>query len=90
MDERRRQASEKRQGTKSREVSTVSATGYGELASRHTGAIVDFGGKELAGLTGGKVLGAVRKAGKRVEGLLDVCFGGGLRDEKASGIAAGR
>jgi len=43
MDERRRQASEKRQGTKSREVSTVSATGYGELASRHTGAIVDFG-----------------------------------------------
>jgi len=44
MDERRRQASEKRQGTKSREVSTVSASGYGELASRHTGAIVEFGG----------------------------------------------
>src|SRR5215831_15441818 len=86
MDERRRQASEKRQGTKSREVSTVSARGYGELASRHTGAIVEFGERSWLGM----VLGAVRKAGKRVEGLLDVCFGGGLRGDKASGIAAGR
>jgi hypothetical protein len=40
--------------------------------------MVDFGGTELAGPTDGMVRGPVWKAGKRVEGLLDVCFGGGF------------
>jgi hypothetical protein len=49
MATRRRQASEKRQGTKSREVSTVGAAGYGELASMRTVAMVDFGGRTWLG-----------------------------------------
>src|SRR5262245_35606033 len=43
------QASEKRQGTKSREVSTVGAASYGELALRRTVAMVDFGGRKWLG-----------------------------------------
>src|SRR5215468_1336959 len=49
MDERRRQASEKRQGTKSREVSTVSARGYGGISLEAHGSDSRVWGKELAG-----------------------------------------
>ena len=67
MDARRRQASEKRQGTKSREVSTVGAAGYGELGSSGIVTLVDFGGSSWLGRpTGGwaRVFGG-RERGSR-------------------------
>jgi hypothetical protein len=38
----------------------------------------------------GMVREAVWKTGKRVERSLDVCFGGWVKGDKASGVAAGR
>ena len=67
----------------------MGAAGYGELASVRTVAIVDFG-EEMAGRSGGMVREAVWKAGKRVERLLDVCFGAWVKGDKTSGVAAGR
>src|SRR5262245_42968548 len=49
-----------------------------------------FWGEEMAGRSGGMVREAVWKAGKRVERLLDVCFGAWVKGDKTSGVAAGR
>jgi len=76
MDERRWQASEKRQGTKSREWDRRPCGGLWGISLEAHGSDSRFWGKELAGLTGGMVLEAVRKVGKRAEGLLDVCLRG--------------
>ena len=53
------------------------AAGYGELASRGTVTMVDFGWSNLAGPSGGRVGGGVWRAGKRVEPLVCGCIGGG-------------
>ena len=66
------------------------AAGYGELASRGTVTMVDFGWSNLAGPSGGRVGGGVWRAGKRVEALVCGCIGGGVKGDKASGIAVGR
>jgi hypothetical protein len=52
--------------------------------------MVDFGGSNWRGRTGGRVGGGVWSAGKRVEPLLGGCFGGGVKGDKANGITAGR
>jgi hypothetical protein len=90
MDARRQQASEKRQGTKSREGDGGRCSGLWGISVEATGSDGDFLGEQLAGATAGKVGAGVWKVGKRVEGLLDVYFGGGLKGDEASGIAAGR
>ena len=63
------------------------AAGYGELTSRGTVTMVDFGWSNLAGPRGGRVGGGVWRAGKRVEALVCGCIGGGVKGDKASGIA---
>ena len=45
--------------------------------------------EELAGPTNGRVGACVWRAKKRVEPLLGGCFGGAVKDNKASGIAVG-
>ena len=85
---RRRQAYERRQGTKSREWDRRPCGGLWGIRLEGHGSDGRFWCEELAGPTNGRVGACVCRAGKRVEPLLGGCFGGGVKDNKASGIAA--
>ena len=73
---RRRQASEKRQGTKSREADRRRCGGLWGIrleGHRHDGRIC---GEQLAGPSGGRVVGGLWRVRKEVRGLLGGCLGG--------------